>query len=60
MSPALWDGSHVSLEVEGESAEDLNATELHISQDVLSPSVQGGRKSVSTGLNQKCFCDSGI
>lgn len=57
MSPALG-GSHVSLEVgEGESAEDLTATQLAISQGVLSPSVQGDRKSVSTGLNQKSICD---
>ena len=56
MSPALG-GSHVSLEVgEGESAEDLTATQLAISQGVLSPSVQGDRKSVSTGLNQKSIC----
>lgn len=53
MSPALG-GSHVSLEVgEGESAESLAATEPAISQGILSPSVQGDRKSVSTGLNQK-------
>lgn len=57
MSPALG-GSHVSLEVgEGESAENLAATEPAISQSILSPSVQGDRKSVSTGLNQKSFCD---
>ena len=48
----------MSLEVgEGESAEDLTATQLAISQGVLSPSVQGDRKSVSTGLNQKSICD---
>ena len=48
----------MSLEVgEGESAEDLTATQLAISQGVLSPSVQGDRKSVSAGLNQKSICD---